>query len=511
MRWRWSASEALVEYVARVLPAQAAAETGYVYQYSLTYLLTRSACRRRRRCCSAMFRTRRCCSRGVWLGRRCRASARAAGAASRISRPRAASSAAPTFTWSISRLRYPAASFLPHAFEGRPKQVAIGRARPARGSVDRRVDHEETLSRDGFRRRRHSCAAAGGARRLAGDVRLDRRGRSTCSSSGRPPRSPRRRRRRSPQAIWCKPPGAHYVAQLGTRRAALVPREAADLGRARRHLERLLRCPARAAARRRRQCAFLGTARLSSSRSHYLRWPLAAARDLTRLGNALPWRTMDEFADFYCAGSALDERASPYTYEPLRTCEHRVNVGDSFRGRLFAEQSARSRFLLRSPPTTFFRSWPSPVSRRPTARVVDACRDSRRNRALRRRARRARRSARSRRRRAGLSDGVCGAEHRADRAVRVARVRAVRILPSAASRRSRRNRGLAYRDRAHGRHTGDRRGTALRAARALGRGIHRRGARASFLRFGWRCGRRALLFPGASRARRGGAAISLPI
>ncbi|MGC1380011.1 MAG: hypothetical protein WA814_03165, partial [Candidatus Baltobacteraceae bacterium] len=28
-----------IEYVARVLPAQAAAETGYVYQYSLTYLL----------------------------------------------------------------------------------------------------------------------------------------------------------------------------------------------------------------------------------------------------------------------------------------------------------------------------------------------------------------------------------------------------------------------------------------------------------------------------------------
>ena len=66
---------------------------------------------------------------------------------------------------------------------------------------------------------------------------------------------------------------------------------------------------------------------------------LAAARDLTRLGNALPWRTMDEFADFYCAGSALDERASPYTYEPLRTCEHKVNVGGSFRGRLFAENA----------------------------------------------------------------------------------------------------------------------------------------------------------------------------
>jgi hypothetical protein len=62
---------------------------------------------------------------------------------------------------------------------------------------------------------------------------------------------------------------------------------------------------------------------------------LAAVRDLTRLGDALPWRTMDEFADFYCAGSALDERASPYTYEPLRTCEHAVNAGPGFRGRLF--------------------------------------------------------------------------------------------------------------------------------------------------------------------------------
>jgi hypothetical protein len=63
---------------------------------------------------------------------------------------------------------------------------------------------------------------------------------------------------------------------------------------------------------------------------------LAALRDLSRLGAGLPWRTMDEFADFYCAGSALNHRASPYTYEPLRTCEHLVNSGTNFRGKLFA-------------------------------------------------------------------------------------------------------------------------------------------------------------------------------
>jgi hypothetical protein len=66
---------------------------------------------------------------------------------------------------------------------------------------------------------------------------------------------------------------------------------------------------------------------------------LAALRDLNRLGPALPWRTMDEFADFYCAGAALDDRASPYTYEPLHACEHRVNRGESFRGLLFRSNS----------------------------------------------------------------------------------------------------------------------------------------------------------------------------
>lgn len=62
---------------------------------------------------------------------------------------------------------------------------------------------------------------------------------------------------------------------------------------------------------------------------------IAALRDISRLGGALPWHTMDDFADFYCAGAVLDAGANPYTYEPLHSCEHRVNVGDTFRARLF--------------------------------------------------------------------------------------------------------------------------------------------------------------------------------
>ena len=63
---------------------------------------------------------------------------------------------------------------------------------------------------------------------------------------------------------------------------------------------------------------------------------IGAARDLSRLGPAAPWRGMDDFADFYCAGDALEHGKSPYTYEPLRTCEHQANTGDTFRARLFA-------------------------------------------------------------------------------------------------------------------------------------------------------------------------------
>jgi hypothetical protein len=67
---------------------------------------------------------------------------------------------------------------------------------------------------------------------------------------------------------------------------------------------------------------------------------IAALRDVSRLGDALPWRTMDDFPDFYCAGRALDAKASPYTYEPLHACEHRVNTGDTFRARLFQNDPA---------------------------------------------------------------------------------------------------------------------------------------------------------------------------
>jgi hypothetical protein len=67
---------------------------------------------------------------------------------------------------------------------------------------------------------------------------------------------------------------------------------------------------------------------------------IAAVRDFSRLDAALPWRTMDEFADFYCAGLAFDRGASPYTYEPLHACEHQFNKGQSFRGKLFAANPA---------------------------------------------------------------------------------------------------------------------------------------------------------------------------
>lgn len=39
---------------------------------------------------------------------------------------------------------------------------------------------------------------------------------------------------------------------------------------------------------------------------------------------------MYDFPDFYCAGEALDAAKNPYTYEPLRTCEHRVGTNPSF-------------------------------------------------------------------------------------------------------------------------------------------------------------------------------------
>ncbi|HEY6326425.1 MAG TPA: glycosyltransferase 87 family protein [Candidatus Cybelea sp.] len=57
----------------------------------------------------------------------------------------------------------------------------------------------------------------------------------------------------------------------------------------------------------------------------------AALRDVARLGAALPWRQLYDFADFYCAGAALDAGADPYRYEPLHRCEHAVDTGPIYR------------------------------------------------------------------------------------------------------------------------------------------------------------------------------------
>ena len=58
---------------------------------------------------------------------------------------------------------------------------------------------------------------------------------------------------------------------------------------------------------------------------------VAALRDVARLGDALPWRQLYDFADFYCAGVALNAGASPYRYEPLHRCEHAVSTNPVFR------------------------------------------------------------------------------------------------------------------------------------------------------------------------------------
>ncbi len=58
---------------------------------------------------------------------------------------------------------------------------------------------------------------------------------------------------------------------------------------------------------------------------------VAALRDVARLGDALPWRQLYDFADFYCAGAALDAGADPYRYEPLHRCEHAVDSGAIYR------------------------------------------------------------------------------------------------------------------------------------------------------------------------------------
>ena len=57
----------------------------------------------------------------------------------------------------------------------------------------------------------------------------------------------------------------------------------------------------------------------------------AAVRDVARLGQDLPWRQLYDFADFYCAGAALDAGADPYRYEPLHRCEHALNSSAAYR------------------------------------------------------------------------------------------------------------------------------------------------------------------------------------
>jgi len=57
---------------------------------------------------------------------------------------------------------------------------------------------------------------------------------------------------------------------------------------------------------------------------------VASIHDVTRLGGALPWRQMYDFADFYCAGQALDAHRDPYAYEPLHACEHRFGSASVF-------------------------------------------------------------------------------------------------------------------------------------------------------------------------------------
>src|SRR5580700_2330334 len=58
---------------------------------------------------------------------------------------------------------------------------------------------------------------------------------------------------------------------------------------------------------------------------------IAALRDFVRLGDALPWKQLYDFPDFYCAGAALDAGADPYRYEPLHRCEHAVDTGSIYR------------------------------------------------------------------------------------------------------------------------------------------------------------------------------------
>ena len=302
-----SAPPEIVEYVLRVLPAQAAAETGYVYQYSLTYLLRRARRATVRGVGGWRARYVAVLALGVWLGRRGARNSATTASSSRSCRPPAASSAALTCTWSICRSRYPRHSCSRRSLRGARQERRRRRALPARGSVDPRLDCEETFSRDAVRRGGHP--------------------RCGCASA-RPSRS--RRSRRSPQRSisWSSSPPAPLVAATGTfaagdlaqrawadsvaRSAAQAPlarREGADVARARGRARRFA-SGVSAIERRRRNCAVgIVIAVLA----------LAALRDVIRLGDASPWRNMDDFPDFYCAGWALNAKRKPV---PLRAASH---------------------------------------------------------------------------------------------------------------------------------------------------------------------------------------------
>jgi hypothetical protein len=77
-----------------------------------------------------------------------------------------------------------------------------------------------------------------------------------------------------------------------------------------------------------------------------------ALRDMNRLGALTPWHNMLDFPDFYCAGFAIDDRASPYTYEPIHRCEHDVNIAGAFRSSIFQRNPAVA-FPAPQPPYDF--------------------------------------------------------------------------------------------------------------------------------------------------------------
>lgn len=94
-------------------------------------------------------------------------------------------------------------------------------------------------------------------------------------------------------------------------------------------------------------------------------------RDFFKLGTGLPWRTMDDFPDFYCGGWVLDRHADPYRYEPLRTCEHHFQAPGTYRSTLFASDPAIA-IPAPQPPYDFLAF--IGISRLPfdAARIVDA-------------------------------------------------------------------------------------------------------------------------------------------